>query len=458
MAKVRVVAGQELTLDYISPRISSEVYECGLPLTFDQYNRCGFNCAYCFAAFVAIGHAHSKAKIQGGDAALASKYVQPVRGVDPDRFIRYWSGAPSAKWRKVDAMMINLIRQRAVLHWGGLSDPFCPFEERFRLGYELLTFLRGLDWPVTFSTKGTLMTREPWASMLAGGNFRFQFSITTEDFERSRFSEEGTPSPDERFEAMRTVTRDMGCRAILRFRPIIPGYVTPEECVHMIERAAAAGAESVSTEFFCLERRADPAKYALLSQPIGFDLLQFYIANSPGQAGYLRLSRPYKEQFFLPMARAAHKLGLRFSVSDKHFKELGTCDACCGAYARDDASAYINRGTLTYALIFARRHGVVHWSDVGCHLDWADELMSADIQGLMSSSLHRSRHRRQTLKDALRTWWNTPNASKSPYQYSGGKVVPDGIDENGDVVYRYVDAPYDAEVRALDPTTEPERP
>ena len=37
---------------YGSPRISSEVLECSLPLTFDQYSICGFGCCYCFSQFI----------------------------------------------------------------------------------------------------------------------------------------------------------------------------------------------------------------------------------------------------------------------------------------------------------------------------------------------------------------------------------------------------------------------
>ena len=460
MPKTRTVDGHTVVLDYASPRISSEFYECALPLTFDQYNKCAFNCQYCFAAFISEAHAELKAKRSDGEMSSreASKYRNAVSAVDPDRVKSFWLD-PARHRRGSDAMIANLIARRTPVHWGGLCDPFDPFEARFKIGLELMEFWRGLDWPVVFSTKGSLMTQDPWASVLRGGNFRFQFSITGLDVEKSKVSDSGVAPPLKRFEAMRFVAKDLGLVTTLRLRPIIPGFVTSEECCEMIRMAHAAGATGVSTEFFCLEMRGEVnrAKYERMSAAVGFDLLAFYRRNSPGQAGYLRLNRAYKETFFLPMARTAMQLGMRFSVSDKEFKELGNVGGCCGIYWDDETDAgtrdghapvFLNRGTVTYATLFARDHGRVRWADVGGSLRWADEpVNSAALGGTLGSSAKRSASRDQTLTDLLRCWWNQPNHAKSLYRYTGGKLVPDGLDADGDVVYAYVAAPYDDETR-----------
>ena len=39
--------------------------------------------------------------------------------------------------------------------------------------------------------------------------------------------------------------------------------------------------------------------------------------------------------------------------------------------------------------------------------------------------------------------WNNPNNINSPYSYFDGKLVPDHVDDNGNVVYRYVTHPYE---------------
>lgn len=449
MSKVREIDGYTLVMDYKSPRLSGEYYECGLPITFDQYNKCAFNCQYCFSAFVDVGHAHSTAKQRKAGVEAQSKYRNPVRSVNPEAVRRYWYDADKRGWIGVDAMLVNLIRKRSPVHWGGLCDPFDPFEERFQIGLELLHFWRALDWPVVFSTKGTLMMKEPWAEVLRGGNFRFQFSITTTDPAKGKIVDSGVGTPQQRFEAMRFVTKELGCVATLRLRPIIPGAVTPEECCELIRTAHANGATGVSTEFFCLESRglANRPRYERMSVAAGFDLYEFYRRNSPKQSGYMRLNRAIKARYFLPMERVAKGLGMRFSVSDREFKELGNVSGCCGVYWNDEtgvctrdnhAAVHVNRGTVTYALIHAREHGRVAWSDIEPHLQWAKVELDSNVQGLMSRTDQRSKHRGQTLFEALRCQWNDPNHTKSPYRYSGGKVQPSGVDEHGDVIYVYV--------------------
>ena len=37
--------------DYMSPRWSMEIVDCSMPMSFDTYSRCAYNCLYCFAYF-----------------------------------------------------------------------------------------------------------------------------------------------------------------------------------------------------------------------------------------------------------------------------------------------------------------------------------------------------------------------------------------------------------------------
>ena len=36
---------------YQSPRWSNEIADCSMPMTFDTYSNCSFNCLYCFSQF-----------------------------------------------------------------------------------------------------------------------------------------------------------------------------------------------------------------------------------------------------------------------------------------------------------------------------------------------------------------------------------------------------------------------
>lgn len=42
-----------------------------------------------------------------------------------------------------------------------------------------------------------------------------------------------------------------------------------------------------------------------------------------------------------------------------------------------------------------------------------------------------------TMRDYLRWLWNNPKAGQSPYAMFEGVMLPDGLDEHGDVIYRW---------------------
>ena len=62
---------------YNSPRITGEVLDCSMPLTFDQHSNCGFYCMYCFSTFQrSIGRGkenYLKRKVKAADVERIKK-------------------------------------------------------------------------------------------------------------------------------------------------------------------------------------------------------------------------------------------------------------------------------------------------------------------------------------------------------------------------------------------------
>lgn len=54
-----------------------------------------------------------------------------------------------------------------------------------------------------------------------------------------------------------------------------------------------------------------------------------------------------------------------------------------------------------------------------------------------SSSNTASMFKGMTMKEFLRYLWNAPRRGQSPYKIFERVLIPDGYDENGDIVYRY---------------------
>lgn len=408
----------ECEVGYNSPRWSGEIADCSLPMTFDTYSNCSFGCVYCFSQF------------QRGIGASAEDYAaKRVKCVDVQRVRDIFTG-------KRKSQFWPFIQQRRTMQWGGLSDQFDGNERVFGKTLELLRFFKEIDYPLTFSTKATWWLDDQRYTELFRGqrNWNVKFSIITNDDDMAAKIEPGVPSSSERIEAIRKFSELDAGGATLRLRPFIIG-VSSRGYKKLIRRAAEAGASAMTTEFMCLDvRSANTARehFNVLSEAVGQDIVEFYKRNSVG-SGYLRLNRKVKEPYIRKMMELSHELGMRFYVSDAHFKEC--CDNACCCGLPDDWK--ISRCQFSNALQICKRDGTVRWSQIAEGTDFLGfEWRKAE--GYNTNSVgKRAKLDGMSMKDYLRYLWNDPKAGQSPYHMFEGVMVPDGKDENGDVIYRY---------------------
>lgn len=401
---------------YHSPRWSNEVADCSMPMTFDTYSNCSYGCMYCFSQF--------QRAVGGSKDAYLNKEVSPVNVnrvkdifLNPDKY-----------------QFGEYVKQRKVMQWGGLSDQFDTFERKYGVTLELMKFFKEINYPLSFSTKATWWTKdERYMSLVRGQkNWNFKFSIITLDEQKARIIERGVDTPLLRLDALERIAKADAGGATLRLRPFIIGVSTPTY-LQLIKEARNRGATALSTEFFCVEQRSRTLKEYMptLNELCGFDVMEFYSKFSVS-AGYLRLNRKVKEPFIKKMQAECEASGMRFYVSDAHFKELCANGSCCGLPEDWNYS----RGQFCQALQIAKKNGVVHFCDI-----------SKDINGLLNfdwgraegfnanSSERRAKFYGMTMADYMRWLWNNPQAGQSPYKLFEGILVPTGNDENGDIVY-----------------------
>ncbi len=404
---------------YDSPRWSGEITDCSMPVTFDTYSVCSYGCLYCFSAYQRdLGLAHD------------SYAAKEARSVNVERVKRIFTDPDSSQFGEY-------IKARHPIQWGGLSDQFDEFERRQGVTLQLLRFFREIEYPICFSTKAAWWVYDsryrecfegfPW--------FNVKFSIISTNEEQVRKVERGCPSTADRLAAMAEAAKFVGGGVTLRLRPFIIGMSNPGHC-DLIERAHEAGATAVSTEFFCLEQRSpggNAQRYPAMSEAISSDIVAFYRKYSRG-SGYLRLNRNIKRPFVDEMQATCERLGVRFYVSDAHFKERCANGSCCGL----PPSWNYTRGQNCEALMLAKANGTVTWSEVGKHLDYVRGFRWSKSQGYnCNSSEMRAKFYNFTMYDYLRYTWNHPNSGQSPYKMFEGVMVPDHVDDAGDVVYRY---------------------
>jgi hypothetical protein len=169
-----------------------------------------------------------------------------------------------------------------------------------------------------------------------------------------------------------------------------------------------------------------------LNELCGFDLMAFYKKYSVS-SGYLRLNRKVKEPFMRNMKALCEKLGMRFYVSDAHFKELCSNGSCCGLPADWNYS----RGQWCEALQIAKTKGTVTWDDVQPEINRIMQGVSLKATALCQSSDLRAKYYGMSMEAYMRYLWNNPQSGQSPYKLFEGALVPLGQDSEGNLIYKY---------------------
>lgn len=412
---------EKIKTDYTSPRWTAEIADCSLPMTMDTYSNCSFGCVYCFSQYQ-----------RGVGSGKDAYFHKQVKSVDPEKIKKLFS------LEDTESQFYAYVKSHRPIQYGGMSDQFDGFEKKYGVTYEILKYLKEINYPICFSTKSAWVFKDPKYQELFRGadNWNMKFSIITLNEEDARRIEVGVSSPKERLEAMKIYNSLSKGGTTLRLRPFIVG-VSDKTYLDLIKAAKDAGATAVTTEFFCLEMRSiNQAKehYETISECCGFDIVDFYRKHSNG-SGYLRLNRKVKEKYIHKMRDLCRELGMRFYVSDSHFKECSD-NACCCALPPDwDYS----RGHFAAALQIAKKTGQVRWSDIEEDMYFLDfpAVRAIGCQIARSSSDSASKFAGMTMKEYLRYLWNVPRRGQSPYKIFERVLVPDGYDENGDIIYKY---------------------
>lgn len=451
--------------NYNSPRISSEVADCSLPLTFDQHSFCSMGCLYCFSSYFKI----AKPGMSTYDRDAAMRSGSALSSVNTTLLLKLISGA-KIKGR-VEKALSKLFEQRLILHWGGLADPFCEFERANNTGLPIVKALGEYAYPCLFSFKGgTILDaryRRVFERYASQRNFAFQVSMTTYDKHVAARLEIGVPSPAKRIRVIKMLS-DMGYWTILRLRPYIIG-ITDQTIDELLDHALAAGVRAISTEFFCLESRADEAevreRYGWLGELSRIDdFKEYYYKLSPTSRGsYKRLNRNVKERFIRRIYEFCLNNNLHFACSDPDFKELNMSGCCCGLPAAYPANEELTNWTAIQQTEMMRHMRQEYWkrassgesnpvvtarfTSIYSEGRYYELLRDRDLANFHVKVMKKGQAYRRlgTLEKFIREEWNEHRSPACPYHYFHGKLSFVGVDKEGDVIYKYVPSSYEFE-------------
>jgi len=324
------------------------------------------------------------------------------------------------------------------MQWGGLADGFDDNEKKYKISLDLLKFFDKIDYPLSISTKGTFFTKDKEYMELIekhSHNWHFKVSIITNNKFKAKKMEEGVPSPKERLKSIKRLS-NKGINVTLRLRPYLVGL--SEDYPELIDKASNNGANSVTTEFFCLELRADQnlkEKYRQMSNILGYDIYEFYKKNSSTE-GYLRLNYELKRNIINDMKSQTHKNKMLFYVSDAHHKEKSDDTCCCGC----PPHFKVFRGQFAEALQKAKRHPdkIVTWEDIQKQNKQILSQVPYECTGFNTTgSKTRTLRKYQSMSDYLQSIWNSPKNNKSPYKYFEKILYPIGKTKDNNIIYKY---------------------
>jgi hypothetical protein len=88
-------------------------------------------------------------------------------------------------------------------------------------------------------------------------------------------------------------------------------------------------------------------------------------------------------------------------------------------------------------LQIAKKCGKVYWKDIEGDMYFLDFQYNSAEGFNTNSSENRAKYRDMTMKDYLHYLWNNPKMGQSPYKIFEKVLVPDGYDEDHNIIYKY---------------------
>lgn len=424
---------QALSRSLKSPVLSERFGACACPCVLDIYQACDtYRCLFC--------DSHYKANWTHGSQRYPEPIMHSLRESELRTLI---AGTLTGAWEAVPSKyqaLVLYIHSGAPVQIGQKADPFPLREREYKVTLACLRMLHEVNIPLTLATKAAWWARDPKYTEVFMLHpdvpdakrvpWHVRFSISSLD-PRCATVEPGVPSPYERLEAMQILS-SLGVSTTLWLRPFIPGL--SDDWKELVEQAAQAGAKAVSVEYLSIPHGRDPeraARFGKLSEILGYDIAAMWKENADGST----LKASFKRDTLQAIRSYCHARGLKFTVSDRHNKDLSDCGNCCGAPA--------SMGFLTSQIMWiikkAMQNGKVSWTEIEPELDELFSIATVSEAGLSTGwdKKLKAKYGKLTLKEYLHALWNDPENPRGFWIPYGKILVPAGRDARGDAIYQF---------------------
>lgn len=277
---------------FIPIAVSSKFAICGLPIRVDTYKNCSHGCKYCFANDRKI--MEFKKDLQVGNIGYVERKLKKIFSdkYDDRNFLEY------------------LIKDGITWHCGGMSDPFQPSEEDFRMTKQLVDITNKYNISILFSTKGFSTYDVDIRPYL----HTFQFSFTNIDNRRD--IEPFVESFEKRYQLYKEL-KARGFKCGIRVQPFIPGVTN----IDIVEKFKDA-------DYFTIEglklvpQNKEHKEYLL-------NLLNLKKEDFT-QMGLLNLKPEIREELYREFIEELERYNIPYSLADNDFHHISSGKCCCG--------------------------------------------------------------------------------------------------------------------------------
>lgn len=330
--------------------VNNQLYFCGIPFRLDSYSGCTHNCLYCFA----------RANSQFNISVTMHGNQDRIIPADP----RYFKSKLALAERNIESrndINIEWLRHHVPIHFGGMSDPFQPCEQRYNVSQQYMSYISLYRYPCVISTKGTPMLTQPkYLKLLKEGLYAVQTSLITCDDELIKQLEPGAPTATARLEALESLSA-AGIWTAIRIQPMIPDTPIESGLESLIRRAAKAGVRHIVVEGYKVSSNSD--RTALMWKLFPSAIKTFKYSDSNRQS-HEKLIPSWRKWRYVKAARTlAHEYGMSFGAADNDLRDQGDAICCCGCDLIPGFENWWKYQASTAATI-ARSKGIVTLEDM----------------------------------------------------------------------------------------------
>ena len=273
--------------------VSSKIAICGLPIRIDSYKNCSFNCKYCFSNNRKIMEFGKELQI-----ANISQFEKTLKRVHTDKNI------------KSDSLIDNLLNEDITLHWGGMSDPFQPIEEKLEITKQLIDITNKYNKHILFSTKSNTVYNCDIRPDLHSFQLSFTSSKTNKELEPN------VPSFESRLNFYKEL-KSKGFKVGIRLQPFIPG-VTDIKLVEIFKDADYFTIEGIKI----VPQNKEQKEFVYNNLGLSKELFT--------QKGLLNLKEEIRINLYDEFIEQLNYYNIPFSIADNDMRSISSSKCCCG--------------------------------------------------------------------------------------------------------------------------------